>query len=256
MREKQKHASDGDKAVLHRKTKHIIVKKKARSPEEEEEPMMSSEGEFGMEEAEMDETGTAENVGICEEEAEKCKKKKHIHPCICDLTDKQKMRIEKFLHDKQTMQLKYERRVREIEEELARAEEERLEREREIQEQEELFGDEYEMLGKKKKRKKRSARRASMVSLGVKQIINWRKEPRIKLKPNVTSTLRKKYTSYCGKLTIPLSPIVSIDYHKEPDIAIRTTVTSDKRSMVNIAKKNYLIENEDKRPLFRISYYT
>ncbi|KAK7579948.1 hypothetical protein V9T40_000577 [Parthenolecanium corni] len=189
------------------------------------------------------------------EEAPGASKGRHIHPCVCDLTKRQRETIEKHLHHKRYMQRKFEKRVKEIEEELERLEEERLERERELQEQQELFGDEYEVVGKKRKRKKRSARRASMVSLGVKQVINWKKEPRIEVKPTKASRLRKEYSSYCGRVEFPLSPIIEIDYKKEPEVAIRATVTSSARAKVNIEKKEYLTKYEDKRKIFEIPYY-
>lgn len=231
--------------------------KKRRSPEDSEaapalpdEVDDEEELEGGVDELKKDEGATG---AAAAETAPK--NTKHIHPCICDLTTQQRQRIEAFLAHKREMHRKYMKRVAQIEEELARLEEERLERERELQEQEELFGDEYELVGKKKKRKKRSARRASMVSLGVKQVINWRKEPRIKVKPTTASALRGKYTSYCGRHEIPLSPIGHIDFHKEPALAIRTTLASDLRSKFNIDKKEWLIEHEDKRKIFETPYY-
>lgn len=184
-----------------------------------------------------------------------CKPKRHIHPCICDLTQKQKDRIAHFLQERQRNQLAYEKRVREIEEELERLEEERLAKERELQEQEELFGDEYEVVGKKKKRKKRSARRASMVSLGVKQVINWKKPPKIEVKYTAASNLRKEFTSYCGLTECPPDSPVPIDYRKEPNIPIRATNTFTLRSGVNIKLKEHLINSEDKRPRFVTPYY-
>lgn len=182
-------------------------------------------------------------------------KKKHIHPCVCDLSKRQKQRIDMFLKHKSTMQSKYEQRVYEIEEELERLEEERLQKERELQEQQELFGDEYEVVGKKKKRKKRSARRASMVSLGVKQVINWKKPPKHPVKYTEASNLRKQFTSYCGKSECPLSPPLPVDYRKEPNISIRATHTFELRSGVNLKLKDYLIKREDKRIPFVTPYY-
>lgn len=180
---------------------------------------------------------------------------RHIHPCVCDLTQQQRKKIDTHIRHRRHMQSKFEKRVKEIEEELARLEEERLERERELQEQQELFGDEYELVGKKRKRKKRSARRASMVSLGVKQVINWKKEPRIKVQPTKASKLRSEYSSYCGRVEFPLSPIAEIDYKKEPEVAIRETVTSSARAKINIEKKKYLVKHEDKRKIFETPYY-
>ncbi len=242
-----------------RKPKKMKLNKRARSGENENE----EESAIDMgEEALGEDSDVSEESEVADEEAEcdldengKCKKKKHIHPCVCDLSKKQKERIAAFLKHKKEMQIKYEKRVKEIEAELARLEEERLERERELQEQQELFGDEYEVVGKKKKRKKRSARRASMVSLGVKQVINWRKAPRIEVKPTTASSLRKKYTAYCGRIPYPPSPQKPVDFHKKPDIEIQATLTSELRSKVNISKKEYLIKTEDKRPLFQTPYY-
>lgn len=175
---------------------------------------------------------------------------KHIRPCICDLTKQQRARIKAHLDARHSLHVKYAKRLKEIEEELERLEAERLEREQELEEQESLFGDLYEMVGKKKKRKKRSARRASMVSLGVKQIINWRKPPRHQVKMNKTSNLRKEYTSYCGIIEHPESPFGEVDYRKEPIIPIRTTLSFELRSKVNLIRKNELIKREDNRRPF------
>ncbi len=218
---------------------------------DEEEPATAEE-----------ESSVAEDTGVPEEQVETLADdlppegaKKHIHPCICDLTARQRAKVEAHLAHHRRMAHKFAVRIKQIEAELARIEEERLERQRELEEQEELFGDEYEMVGKKKKRKKRSARRASMVSLGVKQVINWRKAPRIQTKDTKASKLRKQFTAYCGKLPQPASPRVEIDFRNEPTIPIRETATSHLRTKVNIKKKDYLIKHEDKRPLFQTPYY-
>ncbi len=158
---------------------------------------------------------------------------KHIHPCVCDLSSTQRKRIKKYVSHAEEMQHKYERRVKEIEEELARIEEERLEREREELEQQELFGDEYELIGKKKKRKKRSARRASMVSLGVRQVINFRKPPKLEVKATRTSQVRAQYTMYCGRRKPEISPIKPIKYDVETKIPVRLTRAYSLRMKVN-----------------------
>lgn len=181
---------------------------------------------------------------------------RHIRPCVCDLDPVIKKRVAEHHKLVQNRQLKFEKRVREIEAELARLEEERLEREREQQEQEELFGDEYEVVGKKKKRKKRSARRASMVSLGVKQVINWKKQPRHPVKYNQTYYLRHDYTAYCGTRPYPPSPIMDVDFKKEPTLKVRETIYSILRTKTNLEKKNDLIQKDDKRPRFETVYYT
>lgn len=262
-RKKRKLRDDGDVgATLKSRTKDIEpAPKKRRSPEDSDSAPNLAEEVDDEEELEEDEdqlkkpVGANAAAGASAAETAQGKKTKHIHPCICDLTKQQREKIDAHLARKRNMQRKYDKRVKEIEEELARLEEERLEREREMQEQEELFGDEYELVGKKRKRKKRSARRASMVSLGVKQVINWRKQPRIEVKMTTCSSLRKKYTSYCGRHEYPLSPIRPIDFHKEPALAIRSTVASDMRSKVNIGKKEWLIKHEDKRKIFETPYY-
>lgn len=262
-RKKRKLRDDGDGGTtLKGCAKNIEpAPKKQRSPKDSEvAPALAEEvGEEEELEEDVDEPKTHGSAvaatGASAAETAQDKKTKHIHPCVCDLTQQQRKRIDAHLQFKRHMQRKYQQRVKEIEVELARLEEERLERERELQEQEELFGDEYELVGKKKKRKKRSARRASMVSLGVKQVINWHKPPRIEVKSTTASALRKKYTSYCGRHTLPLSPIRPIDFHKEPTLAIRTTVASDLRSKVNISKKEWLIQHQDKRKIFETPYY-
>lgn len=181
---------------------------------------------------------------------------KHIHPCVCDLPLATRKRIaehNKRIREKQT---KFDRRIQEIQEELARLEEERLEKERELQEQDELFGDEYELVGKKKKRKKRAARRASMVSLGVKQIISWKKPPKVPIKFNLTWNLRRSYSAYCGKRLYPPSPLMVVDFKMEPAIRVRDTTSFRMRSKINSEKKTDLIRRDDKRPRFVTSYFT
>lgn len=180
---------------------------------------------------------------------------KHIHPCICDLTCRQRKRIQTHLKEKAKFRRKYEHRLEEIEAELERLEEERLTKERELQEQQELFGDEYEIIGEKKKRKKRSARRASMVSLGVRQLINWKKPPTFPTKYNKTSMLRKEYTTYCGRSPVIESPTEKIDYSKDPLLRVRSTRSYQLRSEVNLQKKIELINREDKKQRFVTSCF-
>ncbi|KAK7590651.1 hypothetical protein V9T40_002264 [Parthenolecanium corni] len=209
-----------------------------------------------MEEPEPDMGEAEEELAKAEEEEEEESKiRRHIHPCICDLTKSQRKRIKKHLDHRALMHRKYENRIAEIEEEFARLEEERLERERELEEQQELFGDEYELVGKKKKRKKRSARRASMVSLGVKQVINWRKGPKIQVKMTKASTLRKEYASYCGHRTIPETPWKHITYGEEPAVKVRVTKAFSLRLKSNQNKLKYLLDHEDKKPRFVLPYW-
>lgn len=196
--------------------------------------------------------------GIEEEELskdEESKIRKHIHPCVCDLSKTQRRRIKKHLDHKALMHRKYEHRIIEIEEELARLEEERLEQEREQEEQQELFGDEYELVGSKKKRKKRSARRASMVSLGVRQVINWRKGPKIQVKTTKASALRKEYAAYCGRRPLPETPWKKITYGAEPTAKVRTTKAFSLRLKSNQIKVKYLLDHEDKKRRFDLPYW-
>lgn len=182
-------------------------------------------------------------------------KSRHIHPCVCDLTDQARKRIKEHNEHEANQQKKFEQRVREIEEQLAKLEEERLEREHELQEQQDLFGDEYELVGKKKKRKKRSARRASMVSLGVKQVINWKKEPRIKVRYNYTYKLRSENPKYCNYRKYKLTPVKSIHFKRTPAIPVRETKANSLRAKVNGLKCEDLLAKEDKRPLFLSAFW-
>lgn len=211
----------------------------------------------------LDENNAVVEEDVAEECQEECQEEdepmgvektlegqKHVHPCICDLTTRQRDKIKTYLNERTTMKKKYESRLKEIEDELTRMEEDRRAKERELQEQEQLFGDEYEIVGKKKRRKKRSARRASMVSLGVKQVINWKKPPRYPVKHTKASDLRKDYTSYCGRIAHPESPIGHVDYRKEPEIPVKINRSFEIRSKVNLQTKNELIKREDNRPRF------
>lgn len=261
---------DGNRQSRKKKEKEIKKRRDAEEEEddddnEEEDDAETDEGsdneetnnDSENEQSDNDDEPNA-NDEVCEEAEDgtrKCRKRRHIRPCLCDLSISIRKKVSKFLAHKAHMIRKHEKRVKEIEEELARIEEARLEAEREKQEQEELFGDEYEVVGKKKKRKKRSARRASMVSLGVKQVINWRKQPRIAVKFNLTSEMRTKYQSYCGQRDYPLTPIQEINYHKTPNIAVRMTWASTSRLKTSADKKESLSKAEDKKRPFQTPYY-
>ncbi|XKL63742.1 hypothetical protein PGB90_006106 [Kerria lacca] len=182
----------------------------------------------------------------------KMKKIKHIHPCICDLTSIQRKRISDHDRKIHLAKRKYEKRIKEVETELTLAKEAQLEKERELREQQELFGDEYEMVGTKKKRKKRSARRASMVSLGVKQVINWRKEPRIKVKMSRSSTLRMQHSSHCGKNPFEMSPIRKVHFEESPKIPVRMTRTFSLRIDFDQQRKQGASIKINRKPSFVI----
>lgn len=260
----RKHRGRGGR--VRRRPKKDKLAEKRRDVETEEEEVDDADddnGEGSYDEAYADEASTndeepaSKDDEVCEEAEDgtrKCRKRRHIHPCICDLSKQVKQKVAKYLQRKSQMQDKYATRVKEIEEELARIEEERLETEREAQEQDELFGDEYEVVGKKKKRKKRSARRASMVSLGVKQVINWRKQPKNPVKYNLASELRSKSRSYCGIQVYPLTPVQEINFRKSPSLAVRSTWASTSRSKTNAGKKESLSKTDNKVP-FVTPYY-
>lgn len=165
-----------------------------------------------------------------EERARRKPAAKHIHPCVCDLSKRQRANIEQYLRQRQSAQQRFERRVHEIEEEIRLAEEAEQQRLRELEAEKEFYGDEYEMEGSKRKRKKRSARRASMVSLGVKQVINWRKPPKVEVRFTRTSNLRATRATYCKPPLPPLPEIgpVEVDF-EQPEIPIRTTRTVELR---------------------------
>lgn len=183
------------------------------------------------------------------------KDKRHIHPCVCDLSPQAIQRIQEFTDKKKALYQKFVQRKAEIEEELRQKELERQEREREKSEQKELFGDEYETTEEGlKKRKKRSARRVSMVSLGVRQVINWKREPRVPVKYNVVWKLRYENSRYCAKQVFVLPCPEEIDWKKEPAIPIRLTVGSKRRQDMSHELKNKLIEAEDKRTPFILHY--
>lgn len=180
---------------------------------------------------------------------------RHIHPCVCDLQPVQRKRI--VVHNKRAKQMhqKFEHRVVEIEETLARRGDERLDAEREEEKHEELYGEKYEMVGGKKKRKKRSARRVSMMSLGVKQVINWRKGGNVGFKVNKTFLLRSEHSVYCDRKPSQ-EPLIKVrQYNQLPKFPVRVTRTLSLRSEINSEKVKATIENEDKRPLFVTTHY-
>jgi hypothetical protein len=181
---------------------------------------------------------------------------RHIRPCICDLTESAKRRIAAHTKLKEALYSKLVKRKAEIEEEIRRKEEEAKEREREKAEQKELFGDEYEMQDGQKKRKKRSARRASMVSLGVRQVINWKKEPRIQVVFNRTWKVRHDNSRYCNKIHYGVPVVELVDYKKAPIVNVRDTHAFELRQRINTKYKDWLIASEDKRPPFIIEFIT
>lgn len=189
------------------------------------------------------------------------KKVKHIHPCICDLSKRQRANIEQFLKERQEAQQRYERRVQEIEEEIRLAEEAEQQRLRELEAEKEFYGDEYEIEGLKRKRKKRSARRASMVSLGVKQVINWRKPPKIEVRFTRTSNLRMPSATYCKPPLPPLPEIRPVDIDFEaPEIPIRTNRAVELRlkfikSHIKMLQKQEIKVKYPDRPPFVTQYY-
>lgn len=186
--------------------------------------------------------------------AEKPKREiKHIHPCICDLSASQRHRIRTHVQKTKKFENRLVERLEEIDLERIALEEEIRRKEAEELEQQELFGDQYEVIGKKKKRLKRSARRASMVSLGVKTVINWRKSPKIKVKYNKVSELRRSHSSYCGERPNIESPVKNIGFENSPRIPVRITKTTVLRTETNLRKKEDLLKMEDKRPRFIVA---
>lgn len=183
------------------------------------------------------------------------RKVKHIHPCVCDLSEVQRNRIKAHLEQKEEFESRYLERLEEIDLERLALEEEIRRKEDEAAEHEELFGDQYEVVGKKKKRIKRSARRVSMVSLGVKQIIAWKKSPKIKVKLNKVSELRKTHHSYCGRRHREESPQRKIVIDISPKIPVRATRAFSLRSETNRKKSKELISKEDRKRPFVFSHY-
>lgn len=175
---------------------------------------------------------------------------KHIHPCICDLTEEQKKRIIEHQRKLLKAQLQYEERIKELHKELEEQNLSLSAREREAAEEKEFYGDEYTMVGRKRKRKKRSARRASMISLGVRTVINSTKPPLIEVKHNETSKLRKLNVTYCKPKKPPLSAVRLISYGKSPIIPVRSTKSFELRAEESIKKYEKLKLLEDDRPRF------
>lgn len=194
------------------------------------------------------------------DEPRQADEKKHIHPCICDIDKRRMAAIREHLKHKRIAQQRYESRVRQIEEEFRLAEEAELEKLRQLEEEKELYGDEYEQKGKTKVRKKRSARRASMVSLGVKQVINWQKSPKIKVKYTKTARLRKENPTYCKSPISISSPRHPVKWNDYPKIPIRTTKTVTLRSLevqnrlASFQKAQTVIKYPN-RPPFRFSSF-
>jgi hypothetical protein len=217
---------------------------------------VDDDNDAGDENAEEDDEGSDEHAEEDDNPPEglKSDKTRHIRPCICDLSEKAIQRVAEYRLARKVLRDKYTLRRAEIEEELRQKEEEAKQRQREKEEQQELFGDEYTLQDGQRKRKKRSARRASMVSLGVRQVINWKKEPKVKVVFTKTWHLRHDNTLYCGRKKYYLPPIEYIDFRKPPLVPVRLTRTYEVRHDFNVSIKNKLIESEDKRPRFVLQY--
>lgn len=165
---------------------------------------------------------------------------KHIHPCVCDLEPDVKRRIRDRRNKIQEARGRFQVRLAAFEEELRLREEERLKKEQEQKDMEELYQDQYSMVGRKRTRKKRSARRMSMVSLGIKTVINWRKE--VSIKENKTSELRKQFgTTYCNERYIPLPLIKNIPIPSTPKIPVRSNRAIQLRKDENLRKFNEML---------------
>lgn len=198
---------------------------------------VSSDGSWSSTEESADESTTPEHGDVAAQEH-----RRHIHPCVCDLTKAQRKKIEKYLNERLRMQMRFEKRIKEIEEELRRLAEEEEERRQREELEKELYDDEYEMVGGQRRRKKRSARRVSMISLGVRQVINWRKEPKIAVKYTKTYELRRANPTYC-------KPKVSIALVPKPiqcltNVSIRHNRTSELRTKFNKDLKEVLHKRE------------
>lgn len=176
---------------------------------------------------------------------------RHIHPCVCDLTFSARKRVTDFRSKRRDFLSRYDHRVHEIEELAKKMEQMRLDAEREAKEHKELYEDEYEMIGTKRKRKKRSARRASMVSLGVRTLIKWKKEPLIPVKYTRAWNLRRDNSAYCGEKKYPLPLIVDMNIKKEPLIPVRDTQAYILRSNLNVVRRHQAeIDAHDPHPYF------
>lgn len=134
-------------------------------------------------------------------------KVKHIHPCVCDLTQKQRERIDDYIRARNEERARFINRVNQIDQEIRMLEEEKL------QEQEldrELWDEVYEADDKERCMVRRITRKVSMVSLGMKPVINWKKPPLLDVKYNKVFELRKANTIYCkppSSVTITEKPI-------------------------------------------------
>ena len=243
--------------TLPKRRKHFSKKKRRQEVDEadeegaQEEEVEGAEDEGSGDEGEQDDAADAKSG----DEPPEGKGGRHIHPCVCDLTESAKRRVAAYTKAKSDMRQKFVLRKHQIEEELKQKELERLEREREKSEQKELFGDEYEMTEEGlRKRKKRSARRVSMVSLGVRQVINWKKEPRVPVKYNTVWKLRHDNTRYCAKRIFLVPCPEEIDWKREPAIPVRFTSGSKLRRDFNQVIKTKLIQMEDKRRPFVLHF--
>lgn len=185
---------------------------------------------------------------------------RHIHPCICDLKTHQKERIRDYREYRRNKWRKYEERRKQLDKE--RKEQEEKEKQEKEEEEDDYFW-EFEEEKKKPpedmgKDKKCRARRVSMISLGIKQVIVWDKPPIIPVKSTKTSVLRKKFTKYCGKYSDKglCLDIRVIDFYKKPDVPVRKTQAFDLRFKLNMERKELLDKNVDKKPLFCTSAAT
>ncbi|KAK7582111.1 hypothetical protein V9T40_013556 [Parthenolecanium corni] len=197
----------------------------------------SNDGSWSNTEDSAEEASTPEQQR-CDAEAAQ-ERHKHIHPCVCDLTKAQREKIEKYLNERLRMQMRFEKRIKEIEEELRRLAEEEEERRQREELEKELYADEFEMVGHRMRRKKRSARRVSMVSLGVKQVINWWKEPKIAVKYTKTYELRRANPTYCKpRVSInlvpkPIQSVTNVSFRHNRTSELRAKFNKDLREVVN-----------------------
>lgn len=203
----------------------------------------SSDGSWSSAEGSADESTTPvpqqDHVN-----AQESKRHRHIHPCVCDLTKAQREKIEQYLNERLRMQMRFEKRIKEIEEELQKLAEEQEERHRREQLEKEMYDDEYEMIGGRRRRKKRSARRVSMVSLGVRQVINWRKEPKIAVKYTRTYELRRANPTYCKPKVLsfaqepkPIPSVSNLSVRHNRTSELRAKFSKDLRELLN--KREY-----------------
>lgn len=183
--------------------------------------------------------------------------KKHIHPCVCDFTAKQRERIENHVRERAEEQFRFETRVNQIEEQIRMVEEEAEERRREKERDRELWAEHYVTDEKGRKHKKKSVRRVSMVSLGVRQFIDWKKSPKLTVRYNRVFELRKANRTYCK----PATPApVPKDVPVWDDVGFSATKASQLRCEYNRKWIDKFNEEEQKkgkypnRPEFLINY--